>query len=198
MRITKRRWLILTILVLTSVIVVMAYLFNRKRLCVPSQDLTEIVETGDLVFSAGESIRSDIVRFMNADSECEYSHIGLVIKGESDYKIVHMSSDLGYIVSQSIDDFIETSDSYRLGIYRIERAIDKDQMKEIVKSLLQDNKKFDDAFDINDDSEYYCTEFIYKVFRDLGSEVYHDFKFKEYILPNDIINSVSMHKIVEI
>ena len=94
MRITKRRWLILTILVLTSVIVVMAYLFNRKRLCVPSQDLTEIVETGDLVFSAGESIRSDIVRFMNADSECEYSHIGLVIKGESEYKIVHMSSEL--------------------------------------------------------------------------------------------------------
>ena len=29
-------------------------------------------------------------------------------------------------------------------------------------------------------------------------EVYHDFKFKEYILPNDIINSVSMHKIIEI
>lgn len=172
--------------------------FNRSNLCVPKNDLVSIVETGDLVFSIGESIKSDVVRFLGKDPDCKYSHIGIIVKKDNDYRIIHMSSDLGHIASQSLSEFIKTADSSGLGIYRIEKSIDKIRLTEIIDSLLIREKKFDDDFNLEDDEKYYCTEFIYKIFRDMKSEIYYDFKFENHIYPDDIINSISMIKIAEI
>lgn len=194
----KKRNIILCLSISIVGILLFLLFFNRSNLCTPKDDLTSIVETGDLVFSIGESIKSDIVRFLGKDSDCKYSHIGIIIKKDNDYRIVHMSSDLGYIASQSLNDFIKTADSSGLGIYRIETPIDKIRLTEIVDSLLMREKKFDDDFNLEDDEKYYCTEFIYKIFRDMKSEVYYDFKFENHIYPDDIINSLSMKKIAEI
>lgn len=189
--------IILSVIIFIGTILYVIY-SNRHPLCIPQKDITSEIETGDLVFSVGESIKSDIVRWCGNNPDCEYSHVGIIVKSSDGFKIVHMSSDLGYIASQALDDFIKTADSSQLGFYRFRKQINKRHIEDVVDSLLQLNKQFDDDFDIVDDEKYYCTEFIYKILRDIKSDIYNDIKYDYHILPDDMANSALVYKITEI
>lgn len=195
MKLRLKNWIIILLLFVVIGVIWITF-FNRKRICEPKVDLTSQVETGDLVFSVGESVKSDIVRFFGDDPDCEYSHVGIIIKDADNksYSIVHMSSDLGVIASQRIEDFVKTADSSRLGFHRFRKMIDKNRIAVIVDSLVVMNKQFDNAFNMKDDTDYYCTEFVYKVLRDAGSEIYNDIKFDRDLFPDVLASNNLMYK----
>lgn len=189
---------LIVICVITVLYFVYRNVFNSSKLCTPNDSVVSIIETGDLVFSVGESTKSDVVRIFS-HNECDYSHVGIVIKLDDDnFRIVHMSSDLGYIASQSLGDFIKTADSSELGFYRFKKQVDKTKIETAVDSLVKLNKEFDDDFNLIEDEKYYCTEFIYKLLRDIKSDIYYDIKCDRHLLPDDLISSEILYKVTDI
>lgn len=187
-------------LVVIIAIVAGSHFLNRPKICEPEEDLTSQLRTGDLCFSVGESLKSDIVRMFDGSNDCQYSHVGIVIKkpGEEGYRIVHMSSDLGVIASQTVEDFVKTADSSQLGFHRFKKEVDAQRITEVVDSLIALEKLFDNNFKMDDDEQYYCTEFVYKVLRDAGSEIYNDIRFESHLYPDALASEALMTKIAEI
>lgn len=147
------------------------------------------IQPGDLVFSVGKSLKSDMVRMLDSNSDITYSHVGLVLGcNNGTIYIVHMSIDKGYIVCETIQDFIQTSNSVELGFYRLRAPPDKGRLYHIIDSLVEMKKKFDRTFDLSNDEEYYCSEMVYKVLKKVNPNIYKGIQYHRYLYPADLIN----------
>lgn len=167
------------------------YIYTRPAQLATPCNLSQI-QTGDLIISAGHSLKSDIVRLFHKDDTCntEYSHIGIFTRKENSVNIVHMSIDDGHIKKESIDSFITNNIVLKYDIYRISKPItDTKRLYSIIDSLLYINKQFDRLFDINSEDAYYCTEFVYKSFLKAGITDIEGIVYDKYLYPNDFASS---------
>lgn len=118
--------------------------------------------TGDLVFRSGKGVISDWFRRCSV-TDPSYSHAGIIYRKGDDIMVVHLqqtSSD-GSLKVERLSDFWEVSACKAGSIYRLD--LEKEEvdymMKEIDKDLIT-GVRFDEHFNLDDDTRMYCSEWI--------------------------------------
>lgn len=141
------------------------YRSQKQELCRTDTLPLARIRSGDLIFSAGHSFKSDLVRMAARHYYSAYSHVGIVRRNRSGIQVVHMSIDSGMILEEPLSLFIQNNRSLHVGFGRWRESVDTLQLNHLLDSLLSIRKAFDYRFDLNDDSKYYCTELIIQILR---------------------------------
>ena len=189
----KRRHKIAVILifVLLSPLIFWGYIHSKPVTLATPGDLSE-VRTGDIILTVGHSFKSSMVMaFERKTPETEeYSHIGLFIKNGDSTCIAHMSIDQGYIIKESITEFIVNNKVLKYDIYRINGyTLDTIKLHSIIDSLTNIRKPFDRMFDMHSEEAYYCTELVYKTFKKAGISEIERISYEKYLYPNEFVKS---------
>lgn len=137
------------------------------------QDTSQF-QTGDLLFVRGTSWRSRIVLLINGGGS-DFSHVGLVWRRNGRPFVIHAtptSSDKlesrGVMVDP-LRKFLSTKHVLQAALYRV-----KDRNRDIAKAAATAQRyaaqalPFDHEFDASTPSKLYCTELIWRAYREAG------------------------------
>ncbi len=130
---------------------------------------------GDLVFRTGTGLYSQMLN-VSTDT-VHYSHVGLLVHPDSLWEVVHAvpkepdgPDDFERVKRETLDRFLSKelalhAEFVHTGLLRPTR---------IVAEALQyarDSVRFDNRFDLEDSTELYCTELIWRLFRREGIDL---------------------------
>jgi len=166
-----------------------------------------ILQEGDIVFRRGTSIASRMV--LAADREGGYSHIGIIVKDTTGWKVIHAvpgETDEEYpeevIKKESLSQFFAPSKAVAGAIFRLD-TIETIALSAAKKAQLvfERNLLFDHKYDLEDSTKMYCTELLVFVFKQAGIDI-SDGKRRtypaiqgEFILPSDILAHPMLRKV---
>lgn len=136
-----------------------------------SNEEITIIKDGDIILRHGYGIVSDmIVKTLN--EKYNISHCAIIVRDDNKLKVIHTVSqsisDIDGIQQQGLKTFIKHSKNNSIIVVRFKH--DNENAGQIIsnkaKELLKQKVPFDHSFDINDDSELYCSELIWKILLD--------------------------------
>jgi uncharacterized protein YycO len=153
---------------------------------------------GDVVFRLGDSSESNAI--MVADSEADYSHVGIAVCCHGKMKIIHACpSDHfeinvnNYIRLDSPDAFFDNKVCLQGAVYRCPNSDIAVKAADVAKELYEKKIPFDFNFDINDTTAMYCTELIDFAFKKAGVSLtdnkLHDVDIPGTFVPNCLLIS---------
>lgn len=185
----KRSTIFLSALALTGLVGLGYHRYVRIRQHLYDASLLQAapVHTGDLLFSEGHSLKSDLVRIAAAKYRSNYSHVGFLRRTGDRVHVVHMSIDDGCILDETPAEFIRRNRVLNIGVYRIENGTDTVRLCRVLDSLLAIRKPFDYGFDMNEDETYYCTELIYKVLNKTGTDIFDGMTYDKILYPPTLL-----------
>jgi len=130
----------------------------------------KLLKDGDIILRYGYGLVSDyIVKTLKEDYYI--SHCGIIVIKDGKYKVIHSVSqslsDYDGVQEQSLEKFINHSQVKSIIVTRF-KTTDK-KRKLISKKAIEYKDRqipFDHSFNINDSSEIYCSELIWKIILD--------------------------------
>ena len=166
------------------------------------------LQNGDLIFRRGTSIESQIV--LLADQESDFSHVGMISIKNNKLFVIHTvpkenDADPGYIKLELIEDFLAEDKAARFGIYRISQS--SSEQINVASSYAFNcyNKKycFDNSYDLATDKQLYCTELVWKAYKQAGIDLVCNrlkninilITSRTMIMPSSIVESQLLKKI---
>lgn len=145
----------------------------RKVVDLPIQDF----RPGDIVFRRGESVASRMVLINDPDGE--YSHVGVIIQGDSSLMVVHALP--GTVPTQDGEDLIRLETLHEFfapenAIYgKVMRLpLDSTQQAELTRRALTKvatHTEFDHDYDVADTTKLYCTELLQLLYHHIGIDL---------------------------
>lgn len=145
--------------------------------------------TGDIFFSAGNSWRSIIVKWFGGESSEGTTHCGFVLMVNGRPMLVHMSTDKNEITMESIEDYARLNDVSAISARRLIHMPDTVKLRQDLMKLIAEHKAFDNSFDHDDTTHYYCTELVIRELEHLGHRELTPLLQQEYVYPVDIETS---------
>ena len=153
--------------------------FGCRNSVHPGPQMPEIpytqMRTADLIFRTGTGIYSQMIN-KRTDS-VQYSHVGLLVDLDSSWYVVHaVPKEL-----DGPDDFervkLETLDSFLLPRRCLHAAFvhaplqRADRVVARALDYVRDSVRFDNKYDLQDSTEVYCTELIWRLFNIEGIDL---------------------------
>lgn len=169
----------------TAIILLILSLFavscgKGKRL--PAEDRSplpyEQMRDGDLVFRCGLGMFSQAVTL--AEKNRSYSHVGLLFKDGDVWTVVHAvprepdyKGDFSRVKQEPLEKFLLPDMAIRAGLVHtgFSDSLKIEQMKAQAFQAVRDSVRFDDAYDLEDSTEVYCTEFVWRLYRRAGIDL---------------------------
>lgn len=143
------------------------------------------MQDGDIILRHGYGFVSDLITETLAE-ESNVSHCAIFLRDDTAMNVVHSVSqslsDYDGVQSQSLKRFISDSKMNSVMVLRYKYKPDDDKTLIGKRARFYLNKRipFDNKFDINDSTEFFCSEFVWKVFADAyGIDVYEDKRGKD-------------------
>ena len=167
------------------------------------------LQSGDLVFRTGNSVASHTVTL--TDQNSVYSHVGMLLWTENRWQVLHAvpneresENEKDSVKLEDIGVFFRSDRASQGGIYRIPLAED-DTLKLLQKglTLYQQHLLFDNAFDDQESSAFYCTELVWFIYKneldiDLSQGRRHKVPlFPPLIFCSDLLSYPELDKIYE-
>lgn len=129
------------------------------------------VRAADIVFRCGRGVLTQAV--LAADSRPTYSHVGVVVMRPSGPFVVHAvpdepPGDPGSVRADTLEAFTAPDRAQRLGLYRA-RRLPPDaprRLTAMAESAAARRLAFDADFDLASVDRVYCTELVWRLFRD--------------------------------
>lgn len=154
------------------------YKSEQKRIKV-NYALTEeeinLIQDGDVILRHGYGLVSDLITETLAE---EVSHCAILVKDSSGINVIHSVSqslsDYDGVQMQNLKRFINDSKKNSVVVmrYKFSENDDKSLIGKKARSYLDKKIPFDNNFDINDSSQFFCSELLWKVFLDAyGADV---------------------------
>jgi len=134
---------------------------------------------GDVVLVRGQSLESRLV--LGAAPGSSYSHAGLIVRSRGEPAVVHIAPNSGTggegtVEVTPISDFLLGRTYVAARLLRLEP--DRPELASTAASLalraFREQRSFDAAFDLRDDSQLYCTELVWWAFREAGVDLVDD------------------------
>ncbi|HOY30947.1 MAG TPA: YiiX/YebB-like N1pC/P60 family cysteine hydrolase [Bacteroidales bacterium] len=128
----------------------------------------DMIQDGDIILRHGYGLVSDMI-VEQLDEQYDISHCAIVCKDDTGCMVVHsVSSSLSNVdgvQSQNLKAFIRDSHYNSVIVIRYKSRINKplSAISRKAKYYLAQQVPFDNAFNIDDSSEFYCTELLWKV-----------------------------------
>jgi hypothetical protein len=166
----------------------------------------DTMREGDFVLRRGRSMTSNLVIMRDKHS---YSHIGMLQKSDSGWCVIHAVND-EYDFKGDFDrvkiEKIERFFSYeRASAGAIVHSFVGDSIAEKIsqKALqhVKDSTRFDNSFITDENSELYCTELIYVLYKEHGIDITEGRRTKaglfglpeKIIFPSDIVENKKLN-----
>jgi len=136
------------------------------------------MQEGDLVFRCGRGVFSRAV--MTAEEDCLYSHVGVLVKEEGEWKVVHavpgepeFSGDFDRVKAESPEVFFQPGRAFRGALVHtgLEAGDRLSTLCRTALSCARDSVRFDGDYDLADSSKLYCTEFVWRLYRRAGLDL---------------------------
>ncbi|MCG8457802.1 MAG: hypothetical protein MI919_16120 [Holophagales bacterium] len=134
------------------------------------------VVPGDVIFRRGRSWNSRAV--LLADAGSRYSHVGLAIAGLGGPWVVHATpvgpGTTGGVVREPIRDFLSPERAVEWGVFRVAGRASYElglAAADAASAMADRHIGFDDAFDLTDGSQLYCTELVWRAYRKAGVDL---------------------------
>jgi len=130
-----------------------------------------LLQDGDILLRHGYGFVSDmIVKTLKEDFSI--SHCAILVKDDSAFNVIHsVSQSLSEFDGVQIQDlrrFVNDSKKNSLIVlrYKNSNGEDRESISQRARYYLERQVPFDNSFDINDTTRYFCTELIWKIFLD--------------------------------
>jgi hypothetical protein len=126
------------------------------------------IQEGDIILRHGYGLVSDLI-VEQLKEKYDISHCAIVVKTDTGLAVIHsVSSSVSNIdgmQAQEMKSFIEESQYNSVVVIRYRHKPDKPNASigRKAKDYLSQKIPFDEAFDIADSTEFYCTELLWKV-----------------------------------
>lgn len=135
----------------------------------------EKIEEGDLAFRCGRGVFSRIVT--TAEEEGVYSHVGIVVCDEGRWKVAHAvpaepeyKGDFDRVKLEDIEVFF-SPDRACSGCLVRPGVRDPERMCAEAIRAARDSVAFDGSYDLEDTSKVYCTEFVWRLYLQDGTDL---------------------------
>ncbi|MEI6853550.1 MAG: YiiX/YebB-like N1pC/P60 family cysteine hydrolase [Bacteroidota bacterium] len=126
------------------------------------------IQDGDIILRHGYGLVSDLI-VEQLKEKYDLSHCAIVVKTDTGLAVIHSVSssvsNVDGVQAQDLKSFIEESHYNSVVVIRYKPRINKPNsaISTRAKDYLRKQIPFDNAFDINDSSQFYCTELLWKV-----------------------------------
>jgi len=134
-----------------------------------SQEEINLIQDGDIILRHGFGLVSDII-VKSLKEKYDVSHCGIICKNnDGKINVIHSVSqtlsDVDGIQLHEIDRFVKDSRENSIIVVRYKPPINKSQacISDKAKYYLAKTIPFDNSFDIEDSSEFYCSELLWKI-----------------------------------
>lgn len=162
---------------------------------------------GDLVFRRGRNMTSNIII---AKDNYNYSHIGMLHKQEEgSWHVIHavneeydFEGDFDRVKIDPIERFFsgERASAGAIAHSFIDDSTANAMSNQAIQ-YVKDSIRFDDSFNLDDSSELYCTELIYKLYKKINTDITEGRRTKagifgfpdEIIFPSDILKNKKLN-----
>lgn len=158
---------------------------------------------GDIVFRRGRSLNSRAVMLVDQDSR--FSHVGIVVEVPQGLRVVHSvpPSDgvAGGVRSDPIEVFLGDRFAMDSAIYQLKRD-NREQYgaaaAKVALAMAESRVQFDSAFDLFNAAELYCTELVWRAYKEAGIDLVEGrfdklhlpmFQADNVILPSRLLKS---------
>lgn len=148
------------------------------------------LKTGDIIFRKEDSFLSD--RFEKLDGR-GYSHTGVIYIIDKKIYVLHIERDDSKkdLKIVPIKQYLKYATRYK--IERLIRRYSAESINKNIQKIIKINPKFDFKFDLNSDDKMYCTELVFKLYKNsFGIELTkerHKFGFYQYISVGSLLDS---------
>lgn len=144
---------------------------TRKELWRMARPDLRILRSGDLIFRHGRGMVSNTLLSLS-QTDKRYSHAGVLSIEDEGIFVYHCiggeDNPNERMSRDRLSQFCDPERAHSFGIYRLLMADSVNvRFMEEVKKGFQQGVLFDTEFDINSDDRQYCTEFIYKILKNL-------------------------------
>jgi hypothetical protein len=173
-------------------------------------DLVSLVsqlQNGDLVFRRGRSVESHAV--LITDQKGRYSHVGIIHIENGEPFVIHAvpgenGKSPDFIRKEKITHFLSGEKASDYAVYRSDFSGEsREAASRNAFRFYTDHLIFDNHYDLESDSELYCTELVIKAFNGASAfpedikttELNFGFWKKRLILPGNLIENPHFIKI---
>ncbi len=146
-----------------------------------------------------------------ADRDSYYSHVGIISIEDGDSLVVHVAPNedeeiSGLVQIEALGRFSRVSNASAIRVMRVSDPIVALRASSIAKTYYQEGITFDDDFSLDSDSSMYCTELVWKAYKQAGIDLI-DGAFarvsiiteeSDYILPSTLLRSNHLTEVLEV
>lgn len=173
---------------------------NKAEHTKPLFDVSSItLESGDVAFRRGGSLASELV--LSADGRSAFSHVGIIEIVEGVPWVVHAvvdepPGDPGSVKFEPLGDFFAPDRAIGAAIYRpkLPFQIRGKAAARMAMSYANRHLPFDSDFDLETPDKMYCTELVWRAYREAGIELAEGtfdklslpFAHDDYLLPSTL------------
>ena len=136
------------------------------------------IREGDLAFRCGRGVFSRAVT--TAEEDGVYSHVGVVVKDDGKWMVAHsvpgereFKGDFDRVKIEDLDVFYSQDRAFRGCL--VHTGLTDSAMVSTLCSravrMARDSVRFDNNYDLGDASELYCTEFVWRLYKDCGTDL---------------------------
>ena len=150
--------------------------------CTPSRHAPvfplDQIREGDLAFRCGRGVFSRAVT--SAEEDGRYSHVGIIVMDDGKWKVVHavpgepeFKGDFDRVKIEDLDVFYGPDRAW-CGELAHTGLIDSASVRALCRDAIQaarDSVRFDNDYSLEDSSEVYCTEFVWRLYRRRGIDL---------------------------
>lgn len=167
------------------------------------------LQSGDLVFRTGRSVVSHTVTL--TDQNSTYSHVGMLLWTGERWQVLHAvpneresENEKDSVKLEDIGVFFRSDRASQGGIYRI--PLDEDDTLKLLQkglNLYRWQLLFDNAFDDQDSTAFYCTELVWFIYKsELGLDLSQGKRHRVPVFPplifcSDLLTYPGIEKIHE-
>ncbi len=171
--------------------------------------LKQELHEGDLLFRRGIGVLGRAV--VATDDEGRFSHVGIAVKIDNQWKVVHavpdepdFEGDFDRVKCEPIESFYSEFRAGNGAVYRLDAPADKIEIA-VANAIRISNEKrpFDHDYNLGDTTAMYCTELVEYVFglsgvpMSEGRQTHVNFPSMtgDYIMPSDLTKNNKLNPI---
>lgn len=138
----------------------------------------DTLQPGDILFRKGLEAASHIV--MGLDRASGYSHVGIITGQPGDLKVVHAvpaegTDEIDRVKQDRLADFIRPDRATAFAVYRLNDIGNRKsegirlEVSRRAEHIAARQTPFDSQYDLGSDDRLYCTELVWKLYKDAGA-----------------------------
>lgn len=161
----------------------LSVLFISNLAFAASTPLDKVIAEGDIIFIQSQSQQAAAIA---EATQSIWTHVGIIVKKSGDWQVAEA---VGPLQVNSLKSFIGRSKSKSYKVVRYQKFTQK-MLPKLYITLNKYNQPYDIFFEFSDD-RIYCSELVYKVFRDVtGTPVGNLQKIKELKLDGPYVSKL--------